>query len=58
MKKKHNDIDDTLWAKIENYFPNTKRKRKYKQKDVFKAYLFISRTGMQWRIYLKNIRWI
>ncbi len=48
-QKKHNDIDDAFWAKIENYFPRAKRKRKYKLKDVFNACLFIDRTGIQWR---------
>ncbi len=46
-QKKHNAIDDALWTKIERYLPHAKHKRKYKQKDVFNACLFIVRTGIQ-----------
>ena len=42
-------IDDALWTKIERYFPHARYKRKYKQKDVFNACLFIVRTSIQGR---------
>jgi putative transposase len=56
MKKYPTDLTDSQWSKIENFF--TKRKRKHSLREIVNALLYITKTGVQWRLLPQNYpRW-
>ena len=46
------DLTDSQWAKIENLFEN--RKRKHSLKEIMNALLYITKSGIQWRMLPKE----
>lgn len=48
MKSSFEELSDSQWESIKEYFP-LQRRRKYDLRDIVDAILFLLRTGGQWR---------
>ncbi|HOY30827.1 MAG TPA: transposase [Bacteroidales bacterium] len=47
------NVTDNRWQVIETLF-NDKRKRKHSNREIFNSLLYITKTGIQWRLLPKD----
>jgi len=52
MKIYSTDLTDSQWSKIEQFFK--KRKRKHSLREILNALLYITKSGIQWRLLPKE----
>ena len=52
MKIYPTDLTDSQWSKIDFFF--TKRKRKHSLREILNALLYITKSGIQWRLLPKE----
>ena len=50
MKKYPSDLTASQWQVIENFLETKKRKRKYCLRTIINAILYITKSGIQWRM--------
>lgn len=50
MKKYPSDLTKSQWQVIENIVDPNKRKRKYPLREIMNAILYITKSGIQWRM--------
>jgi putative transposase len=55
MKTYPSDVTESQWQGIENILDSDKRKRKYSLRDVYNAILYVTKSGIQWRMLPKDM---